>query len=43
VDRFRIKITLGGTVVYDNRMGASGDLDNAYPLEISGGSIDIHR
>ena len=43
VDRFRIKITLGGTVVYDNRMGASEDLDNAYPLEISGGSIDIHR
>jgi VCBS repeat-containing protein len=43
-DKFRIKITtMTGTVVYDNRVGASDDIDNADPLEISGGSINIQK
>jgi len=44
VDKFRIKIwdTGSGTVVYDNAMGASDDIDAANPQAISGGSIVIH-
>jgi hypothetical protein len=30
-------------VVYDNRFGASDDIDTADPLAISGGSIVIHK
>jgi hypothetical protein len=43
-DKFRIKIwsTTTGTVVYDNKMGASEDIDAADPQVISGGSIVIH-
>ncbi|HZN00089.1 MAG TPA: Ig-like domain-containing protein, partial [Pyrinomonadaceae bacterium] len=43
VDKFRMKITRNGTVVYDNRLGASDDIDLADPLAISGGSIVIHK
>jgi len=43
VDRFRIKITNGTTIVYDNRMGVSEDIDNADPTAIGGGSIVIHK
>ncbi|HKY42034.1 MAG TPA: cadherin-like domain-containing protein, partial [Pyrinomonadaceae bacterium] len=43
IDKFRIKITRNGTVVYDNRIGASDDIDLADPLAISGGSIVIHK
>ena len=42
VDKFRIKITDGGTVIYDNRIGASEDIDTE-PTAISGGSIVIHK
>jgi hypothetical protein len=42
-DRFRIKITDGASVVYDNKVGASDDIDAADPQEISGGSIVIHK
>jgi len=44
-DRFRIKITRisDNLVVYDNRMGASDDIDTADPMVISGGSIDIKK
>jgi hypothetical protein len=38
-----MKITKNGIVVYDNRIGASDDLDLADPLAISGGSIVIHK
>ena len=38
-----MKITKNGTVVYDNRVGASDDIDLANPLAISGGSIVIHK
>lgn len=38
-----MKITLNGVTVYDNRMGASDDLDQADPLIISGGCIVIHK
>jgi hypothetical protein len=43
-DRFRIKVwqTGSGTVVYDNRLGASDDLEQADPQVIGGGSIVIH-
>jgi hypothetical protein len=41
-DRFRIKITLNGSVVYDNVPGASEDIDGANPQIVSGGSIVIH-
>jgi hypothetical protein len=43
VDRFRIKITLGGALIYDNRMGLPEDIDTADPTAISGGSIVIHE
>ena len=43
IDRFRIKITRNGSVVYDNRMGASDDMDLADPMAIAGGSIVIHK
>ena len=43
IDKFRIKITKDGVVVYDNRVGASDDLDLANPIAISGGSIVIHK
>lgn len=44
-DRFRIKIVDKPTnnVVYDNRMGASDEIDAADPQVISGGSIQIHK
>ena len=44
-DKFRIKIwdkLAGDTVVYDNNVGASDDIDAADPQEIGGGSIVIH-
>jgi hypothetical protein len=43
VDRFRIKITQGGTLVYDNRPLASEDVDLADPTALGGGSIVIHK
>jgi hypothetical protein len=45
LDKFRIKIWDKGTsaIVYDNRVGASDDIDTADPQEIAGGSIVIHR
>jgi len=43
VDKFRMKITRNGVVVYDNRVGASDDIDLANPMAISGGSIVIHK
>jgi hypothetical protein len=42
-DKFRIKISKNGVVVYDNRMGVSDDIDYADPQIISGGSIVIHK
>jgi hypothetical protein len=43
IDRFRIKITnSGGGVVYDNKMGASDDIDQV-PMALAGGSISIHK
>jgi hypothetical protein len=44
-DRFRIKITnhTTGAVVFDNRNGASMDMDSANPQNIAGGSIVIHK
>lgn len=33
----------GGTIIYDNRMGVSEDVDNADPTAIGGGSIVIHK
>ena len=45
IDRFRIKIwdiDNGNAVVYDNRMGASEDIDAADPQELGKGSIVIH-
>ena len=44
-DKFRIKIwdKATDTMVYDNVLGASDDMDNANPQVISGGSIVIHR
>jgi hypothetical protein len=46
VDKFRIKIwdiNNSGTIVYDNVMGASNDIDYANPQTISSGSIVIHK
>jgi hypothetical protein len=45
VDKFRIKIwdMATGAVVYDNKRGASDDIDNTDPQAISGGSIVIHK
>ncbi|HLO36380.1 MAG TPA: PKD domain-containing protein, partial [Candidatus Deferrimicrobium sp.] len=42
-DRFRIKITSGGTTIYDNRLGSSDDMDLANPQNIDSGSIVIHK
>lgn len=44
-DQFRIKIWNkdSGVTVYDNRLGASDDLDAADPQVIGGGSIVIHK
>jgi hypothetical protein len=44
-DKFRIKIwhRTSNTVVYDNRRGASDDVDDADPQAIGGGSIVIHK
>ncbi|MDP9372644.1 MAG: Ig-like domain repeat protein [Chloroflexota bacterium] len=44
-DRFRIKIwrLADGSLVYDNTIGASDDLDAADPQAIGGGSIVIHN
>ena len=46
VDKFRIKIwdiNNSGTIVYDNVMGVSNDIDYANPQTISSGSIVIHK
>ncbi len=43
VDKFRIKISGPGGVVYDNVHGVSDDMDAANPQEIGGGSIVIHK
>lgn len=46
VDKFRIKIVdkdAGESVVYDNKMGESDDMDAADPQEIGGGNIVIHK
>lgn len=40
VDKFRIKVTKDGAVVYDNLLGAADDLSNSQAL--TGGSIVIH-
>ena len=44
-DRFRIVITnhATGAIVFDNRIGASMDMDAANPQNIAGGSIVIHK
>ena len=44
VDKFRIKIwhKETGTLVYDNVVGASDDIDAANPQALGGGSITIH-
>jgi hypothetical protein len=44
-DKFRIKIwnTDNGTVVYDNVLGGSDDLDAANPQAIGGGSIQVQQ
>jgi len=43
-DKFRIKIwdIATDTVVYDNNLGASDDIDNANPQTLKSGSIAIH-
>jgi len=44
VDRFRIKIwNAANTVIYDNRPGASEDIDTADPQVIANGSIQVHK
>lgn len=43
VDKFRIKITNAGGVVYDNVVGGSDDLDAANPQVLGGGSIVMHK
>jgi hypothetical protein len=43
IDRFRIKITQGNTIIYDNRPLASEDVDLADPTALGGGSIVIHK
>ena len=44
-DRFRIKIweLASGDVVYDNRLGASEDIDAAMPMALGAGQIVIHK
>jgi hypothetical protein len=42
-DRFRIKITKGISVIYDNRPGSSEDPDLSATDVLGGGSIVIHR
>jgi hypothetical protein len=43
-DRLRLKVwDAAHAVVYDNRQGASDDLDAADPQAIGGGSIVVHR
>jgi hypothetical protein len=43
VDKFRLKITKDGGVLYDNNPGGSDDLDNANPQAVGGGSIQIKK
>ena len=43
IDKFRIKITRNGQVIFDNRMGVPEDPDVADPQAIAGGSIVIHK
>jgi hypothetical protein len=45
VDKFRIKIwdKSSGVVIYDNKRGASDDIDTADPQALGGGSIVIHK
>ena len=44
VDRFRIKIwNAANTVIYDNRPGASEDIDTADPQAIANGSVQVHK
>jgi hypothetical protein len=42
VDKFRIKITKDGVVVYDNKMSSDDSMSSSLTQEISGGSIVIH-
>jgi hypothetical protein len=43
-DRLRLKVwNASNAVVYDNRRGASDDVDNADPQALGGGSIVVHR
>ena len=43
-DRFRIKIwdKASGTVIYDNKLGSSDDIDAADPQAITSGNIVVH-
>jgi PKD repeat protein len=45
VNKFRIKIwdKATGTVVFDNILGGSDDIDTANPPAIGGGSIVVHK
>jgi hypothetical protein len=43
VDKFRIKISGPGGVVYDNRLGNPDGLNDADPQALGGGSIVIHK
>jgi PKD repeat protein len=45
VDKFRIKIwdVATSAIVYDNKMGASDDIDAADPQAIASGSIVVHK
>ena len=44
-DRFRIKIwrASDNTLVYDNRIGGSDDMNGANPQPIASGSIVVHK
>jgi hypothetical protein len=43
-DRLRMKVwDSGGTIVYDNALGSSDDIDTANPQALGGGSIIVHR
>lgn len=44
-DKFRITVwdkSAGDAAIYDNKIGASDDIDAADPQELGGGSIVIH-
>jgi hypothetical protein len=42
-DRFRIKITKGAALIYDNRAGSPEDPDTSDTTVLGGGSIVIHK